>query len=256
MYTFDAEYAFGKIQDHWLAFANTTQLNTWVVGISGGIDSTCVAALACKIFGTEHVVGVSLPCNGQKDIADVNHVFDVLKIKRIDIDIGEAFNSIINGVENNAIEVKVDTKTNLPARLRMSTLYAVAQSLEHATVLNTCNISETINGYDTLWGDSCGSYAPIQKLTKTEVRQLAKWLGIPTVLVEKTSIDGLQTLTDEEKLGITYEKIDKIIRLNEGTDEEKTLLYSRYNKNKFKIDMIHIEHHEFDYPNYIIGQCK
>ena len=205
--------AFNCIKEHWTNWAkNEFEKDDlkWVIGISGGIDSTCVATLACKIFDTENVVGVSLPCDGQKDMQDVDAVFDLLKIKRITIDIGDAFASLKQGLENNCIEPSYDCKTNMPARLRMTALYGVAQCV-NGIVLNTCQLTEDILGYATLYGDNAGSYAPIKGLTKTEVKMLASWLGVSDELVNKIPIDGLQPLSDEEKLGLKYDDVDKYI---------------------------------------------
>ena len=128
----EPKQAFNYIKNDWKKWVkeefNKDDLK-WVIGISGGIDSTCVAALACKIFGKENVIGVSLPCDGQKDIEDVDKVFNHLGIKRITIDIGDAFSSLKQGLENNCIEPSYDCKTNMPARLRMTALYGVAQSI-------------------------------------------------------------------------------------------------------------------------------
>lgn len=151
-YKFNESDVFDIIKNDWLDFAEAVGTNKFILGISGGIDSTTVAALACKIFGKENVYGLSMPCDGQKDIDDVNKVFEHLGIKRFDFDIGDANRSVINGVENNGIDVSNQTKTNLPARLRMASVYAFAQSL-NAIVLNTCNLSEDILGWNTFGGD-------------------------------------------------------------------------------------------------------
>lgn len=252
-YEFKPEEAFNTIKTQWTKWANDAGMTKFVVGISGGIDSTCVASLACRIFGTENVIGVSLPCDGQSDMNDVDNVFKCLGIRRVDIDIGNAFKCIIDSIENNAIAVSNDTATNLPARLRMSTLYAVSQSIgKDCTVLNTCNISETVSGYDTLFGDSCGSYAPIQELTKTEVRRLARWLGVYDNLCDKVSVDGLQPLTDEQKLGMTYATIDRYIRENKVDNDAGEKIDKRFARNKFKMDIIHVPAPKMDFPNYVI----
>ena len=245
-YNFTPSLAYNEIKEHWKGWNSQVKPRCYVIGISGGIDSTCVAALACKIFGKDKVVGVSLPCNGQSDMSDVNKVFEHLGVKRIDIDIGDMFNLGINAVENNAIE------TNMPARLRMAMLYGVAQSLNGA-VLNTCNRSEDVVGYATLFGDNAGSYAPIAKLTKTEVKAVASWLGVPDALVSKTPIDGLQPLSDEQKLGITYAKIDDYIRsTGPVTLAERDLILKMFKKNKFKLEIMHIAGPEFaHYPDAI-----
>ena len=251
-YKFDEKEAYNIIATHWKNWAKKYNIKNFVIGISGGKDSTVVAALGCKIFGKKHIIGVSMPCDGQKDIEDVNKVFKHLGIKRIDIDIGDAFFAIRNSLENNSIDISEDTKINLPARLRMSTLYAVAQSLKNATVLNTCNLSEDTVGYATLYGDSAGSYAPISQLTVTEIRKFGEWLKIPTELVHKTPIDGLQAKTDEEKLGMTYAQIDDFIRNNGTSKELKKKIAAKYNANKFKTEIIQIPHPTFNYPNFIV----
>ena len=246
-YDFTPELAFNTIEEHWKAWDNKIQPSCYVIGISGGVDSSCVAALACKIFGNDKVVGVSLPCNGQSDMWAVDMLFKHLDIKRIDIDIGDMFMLGINAIENNAIDMTGVCRTNMPARLRMTMLYGVAQCM-NGIVLNTCQRSETVLGNDTLFGDDCGSYAPIQSLTKTEVKQIASWLGIPDTLVNKTPIDGLQPLTDEERLGIKYDVVDAYIRsTGPVSDSDKALIRDKYAKNKFKIQMIHIDGPDFGY---------
>lgn len=252
-YDFNPETAYNIIANHYLSWVMTNHLpKKVVVGISGGIDSTTVAAVFTKILGSDNVIGVSMPCDGQKDIDDVNKVFEHLGIKRFDFDIGDANRSVINGVENNGIDVSTQTKTNLPARLRMASVYAFAQSL-NAIVLNTCNVSESLAAYDTLFGDNCGSYAPIQRLTKTEVRKLATYLGVPDCLVNKTPIDGLQGNTDEENFGYTYEAMDKYIRTGVGEKDVIDKIIRRYETGgKWKMKMITISGPEFDFPNYVI----
>lgn len=254
-YNFTPSLAYNEIKGHWTAWDSDIKPKRYVIGISGGIDSTCVAALACKLFGKDKVVGVSLPCNGQSDMSDVNEVFKHLGIKRIDIDIGDMFNIGINAIENNAIDITDVCRTNMPARLRMTMLYGVAQSL-NGVVLNTCNRSEDVVGYATLFGDNAGSYAPIAKLTKTEVKAIASWLGVPDALVNKTPIDGLQPLSDEQKLGITYAKIDDYIRsTGPVTLAERDLILKMFKKNKFKLETVCIAGPDFaHYPDAIRAQ--
>lgn len=251
-YSFTPESAFNEIQRHWTAWDAIVKPSCYVVGISGGIDSSCVAALVCKLYGKDRVVGVSLPCNGQSDMTDVNAVFEHLGIKRITIDIGDMFMYGINAIENNAIELTDVCRTNMPARIRMTMLYGVAQCM-NGIVVNTCNRSESILGNDTLFGDDCGSYAPIQALTKTEVKAIAAWLGLPDSLVNKTPIDGLQPLTDEDRLGITYSKVDDYIRTTgEVSQEDRENILTRFSKNRFKLETVHIQGPAFNfYPDAI-----
>lgn len=251
-YNFTPELAFKEIEAHWKAWDAKVNPKTYVIGISGGVDSSCVAALACKIFGKERVVGVSLPCDGQSDMWAVDKLFETLDIKRMTVDIGDLFNIAFNAVENQAIEVSEVTRTNLPARLRMTMLYAISQSIG-GIVVNTCNYSESCQGYDTLWGDNCGSYAPIQKLTKTEVKAIAAWLGLPNELASKTPIDGLQPLTDEEKLGITYDALDAYLRSTGPTDTiTEAKILENFIKNRFKLEMVKLPGPGFEHlPNRI-----
>lgn len=237
-----SKWAYDQISnqwDSWMEENNIRKDQKWVVAISGGKDSTVVAALAVRKFGKENVIGVTLPCDGQKDFDDSMKVIDFLGIRHVNIDIGDSVSSILNGIENNSIDVSYDSKTNLPARIRMATTFAVAQSVG-GMVLNTCNLTETILGYCTLFGDDCGSYAPIKDLTVTEVIALGDWLGLPTKLTHKTPIDGLQPLSDEEKLGMKYSEVDETIR--NGDDKYKIMDRIReiFNKNTFKSDIVKV----------------
>ena len=249
------DYMYEKISEHWDNWIKTNNIPNdmkYVVAISGGKDSTVVAALAVKKFGKDRVIGVTLPCDEQSDYEDSLAVINHLGIKYYCINIGDAFASIINGIENNAIDVSYDTKTNLPARLRMATTFAVAQSVG-GMMLNTGNLTEQIVGYCTLFGDDSGSYAPIKGLTVTEVINLGDWLGIPAYLVHKVPIDGLQPLTDEQKLGIKYSEIDNYIRNNCGSNELKTKIDTMYNKNLFKSEIINVPGYTFpEMANYLI----
>lgn len=249
---FNEKDAFDVIQCHWKDWATKLNAKKWVVAISGGKDSTIVAALAAKIFGKENVIGITLPCDGQKDIADSLRVIDLYCGKHINIDIGDMFYNLLDKFDLNCIEPSIDTKINIPPRLRMTTTYAVAQTL-NGIVLNTSNLTEDILGYCTLWGDTTGSYAPIQGLTVTEVLKLGDYIGIPYDLVHKTPADGLQTMTDEERLGVKYADVDNFIRFKKAENDDiiKKIL-SLYKKNKFKLDMIHIDGPKFnDYTNYV-----
>jgi NAD+ synthase len=119
-------------------------------------------------------------------------------------------------------------------------------------VLNTSNLTEDIIGYCTLWGDTTGSYAPIQGLTVTEVLELGKYLNISDNLLYKTPADGLQSETDEDRLGMKYSDIDNFIRYNIGNIEFKGKVLMKYINNKFKLDMIHIDGYKFnEFPNFV-----
>lgn len=219
-----------------------------VIGISGGKDSSVVAAICTKAIGPENVIGVMMPNGEQKDIGDSQKLIDFLGIKSTTVNIGNAFNDLCNAI-NLGVELSYDTKTNLPARLRMSTLYAVAQTVG-GFVANTCNLSEDTVGYATLYGDNAGSFAPISKLTTEEVMEIGDDLGLPFELVHKVPIDGLQPKTDEDKLGFTYHEVNELIRKGiKGPHFEKIM--DMYRKNKFKLDIVRIPYFDPHLPNAI-----
>lgn len=220
-----------------------------VIGISGGKDSTVVAGLCVKALGKEHVHGVMMPCGKQKDIADSRRIIKFLGIDWLETNIKpmvDAFTVAIEGLESSAV-----AKTNLPARVRMTTLMGIGQT-NNWLVANTCNLSEDFVGYATLWGDSCGSFAPISKLTTEEIIAIGKELGLPIDLVEKTPADGLQSKSDEDNLGFTYHEINKYIRLGEkGPNFDK--IQKKYFANKFKTEIIQIPAFEPGFPSYKPG---
>lgn len=219
-----------------------------VLGISGGKDSSVVAAICAKAIGPENVIGVMMPNGEQKDIADSQSLIAHLGIKSTTVNIGNAFNDLCNAI-NLGVELSYDTKTNLPARLRMSTLYAVAQTVG-GFVANTCNLSEDTVGYATLYGDNAGSFAAISKLTTEEVMEIGDDLGLPFELVHKVPIDGLQPKTDEDKLGFTYHEVNELIRKGiKGPHFEKIM--DMYRKNKFKLDIVRIPYFDPHLPNAI-----
>ena len=229
-----------------------------VIGISGGKDSSVVAAICAKAIGSENVIGVMMPCGIQKDIADSQKLIDFLGIKSTTVNIGNAFNDLCNAI-NLGVELSYDTMTNLPARLRMSTLYAVAQTIG-GFVANTCNLSEDYapGGYATLFGDNAGSFAPIRDMTVSEVIEVREDLGLPYNLLHKTPIDGLQPLSDEEKIakqtgikGWTYSRFDKLIRgeKHDFTPEEVEILRKGAQAGKFKRDIVQIPKFKTHRPN-------
>lgn len=184
-----------------------------VVGISGGKDSAIVAALCVEALGKDRVFGVLMPNGIQKDISDSIKVVKELGIHNITVNIGGAYSKLIaavgDGLPNGISE---QTKVNLPPRLRMATLYAVAQSMPNGgRVANTCNMSEDFVGYSTKFGDSVGDFSPLAKLTVSDVKLVGYELPIPKELVDKAPADGLCGKTDEDNLGFTYDQLDSYI---------------------------------------------
>lgn len=208
-----------------------------VIGISGGKDSSVVAALCVEALGKDRVIGVLMPNGEQKDIADSIALVEHLQIEHFEIDISRSVNAIKSEVENN-IEVSQQTMINLPCRIRMATLYAVSQSM-NGRVANTCNLSEDYIGYSTRWGDSVGDFSPLANLTSKEVVAIGDCCGLPYELAHKTPADGLCGKTDEDNFGFTYEVLNKYIRTGICEDiEVKAKIDRLHEKNLFKLKPI------------------
>ena len=206
-----------------------------VIGISGGKDSSIVAALCVEALGKDRVIGVLMPNGEQADIDMAKLLVDHLGIKHYIINIKAAFDGIIEQMELAGIDVGRDSIINLPPRLRMSTLYAVGQS-HNGRVVNTCNLSEDWVGYSTRYGDSVGDFSAMSCFTTAEIRAMGRVLGLPSVLIEKVPTDGLSGMTDEDKLGFTYEVLDRYIRTGEIDDPAtKERIDMLHKKNLFKL---------------------
>lgn len=217
-------------------FTNNIPNKKAVIGISGGKDSSIVAALCCEALGRENVIGVKMPCGIQKDIDCSDMLINYLGIKSYTVNIQNAVDDILN--EMNNIQITAQTTTNLPARIRMSALFAVAQSVDGVPAC-TCNLSEDYVGYATYGGDGFGSFAPLANLTVGEVKAIGYELGLPEELIEKTPSDGLCGKTDEDNLGFTYEVLDKYIRTGVCVNVEvKNKIDAMHEKNKFKLELM------------------
>ena len=206
-----------------------------VVGISGGKDSSIVAALCAEALGKERVIGVLMPCGEQHDIDMAKLLVNTLGIKHYVVNIKDAVDGIINNIP---FELQKQSLINLPPRIRMSTLYAVSQS-NNGRVANTCNLSEDWVGYSTRYGDAAGDFSPCSNLTVQEMKQIGRLLGLPDVLVDKVPIDGLCGKTDEDNLGFTYAELDKYIREGIIDNEDKKAKIDRMHKmNQFKLKLM------------------
>ena len=218
-----------------------------VLGISGGKDSSVVAALCAEALGKDHVIGVTMPNGVQKDISDSMKLIEHLGIRHCNVNIGDTYETLLNAVKEQLAtldkEVSQQTIINLPPRLRMSTVYAISQSM-NGRVANTCNLSEDWVGYSTRYGDAAGDFAPLGGLTVQEVLAVGMELGLPKDLVYKTPSDGLCGKTDEDNLGFTYAVLDKYIRTGECDDPKtKELIDHKHRTNLFKLKPIpHFEY--------------
>lgn len=213
-----------------------------VIGISGGKDSSVVAALCVEALGKDRVIGVLMPNGVQDDIEDSIELVEHLGIPFTQVNIFDGFNGVINNIGNmfmqqldgsrrgQFIKISRQTVINLPPRIRMATLYAISQSV-NGRVANTCNLSEDWIGYSTRWGDSVGDFSPLANLTSDEVIEVGIECGLPENLVLKTPSDGLCGMTDEDNFGFSYKVLNRYIRT--GVCEDAAV--------KEKIDQMHIK---------------
>lgn len=199
-----------------------------VVGVSGGKDSSVVAALLAEALGKDRVIAVLMP-NGQQPDIDMSHLLvEHLDIKAYTVNIHDAYEGVVAQMEKAGLRPSNQTRVNLGPRIRMSMLYAVSQS-QNGRVANTCNLSEDYVGYATRYGDAAGDFSPLAHLTVQEVKAVGRALGLPEALIEKVPSDGLCGKTDEDNLGFTYAVLDKYIR--EGICEDPLV--------KERIDHLH-----------------
>ena len=236
MYSFDAEKTKSKCVE-WIRsfFEENGKGCNAVVGISGGKDSSVVAALCAEALGKERVIGVLMPNGEQADIDMAKLLVRHLGIRHYIVNIKDSFDGLVSSIP---FELSKQSRENLPPRLRMAALYAVSQS-NNGRVANTCNLSEDWVGYATRYGDGAGDFSPCSRLTVQEVKAIGRALGLPQVLVDKVPIDGLCGKSDEENLGFTYAELDRYIREGIKTEPEKQDKIDRLHRlNEFKLKLM------------------
>lgn len=235
MYTFDAKEAKNqciKWIKEWFD-VNGPDCNA-IIGISGGKDSSIVAALCVEALGKNRVIGVMMPNGEQSDIGYAEELISSLGIEDVYVNIEPAVTALEKALRLDNIKMTRQASINLPARIRMSTLYAVAQSM-NGRVANTCNLSEDWVGYSTRYGDAAGDFSPLGNLTVQEVKAIGTELNLPDMFIEKIPSDGLTGKTDEDNLGFSYEILDRYIRTSECDDAEcKQRIDELHVKNRFK----------------------
>lgn len=238
-------------------FQERNHVNGYAIGISGGKDSTIVAKLLVDAIGKDKVLGVLIPNGHQDDIFDSFRICETLNIKYELVNIFEPYTNICGELEyyedysniltgpiikRDKFNISPKCKTNILPRLRMTVLYAAAQSLGYL-VAGTGNKSERFVGWFTKWGDGACDINPIAHLTCSQVIELGDYLGLPYDLVHKTPADGLTGKSDEDNLGFTYKELDTLIKKFEesdgyllpSNDVEKRILEMHYNSfHKFK----------------------
>lgn len=216
-----------------------------ILGLSGGIDSTVVAYLCKRALGADNVVGVIMPYGGlsRKSVQDAKRLAGMLKIRTEYIDISP----IIDTYFTKAKDADKIRRGNKMARERMSILYDLSKKY-NSLVIGTSNKTEILLGYGTIYGDIACALNPIGGLYKTQLKSLARYLGIPSYITNKVPTAGLwPRQTDEDELGYRYADIDRLLflivekglsnraLLKKGMDKQFILeIRKRIRDNRFK----------------------
>lgn len=212
-------------------YIEKTHANGVVVGNSGGKDSATVIALAVQALGKERVLTVAMPCNSiSKDLKDAELVSKSFDVPLMKIDLTNTYMELEKNLTSSLdLELSKESTINIKPRLRMTSLYAIAQTKGYL-VIGTGNLCEAMVGYTTKWGDSAYDFNPIAQFTVEEVKQIGLHLGVPKEIINKAPSDGLGELTDEEKMGVKYEQISEFIETGK-TDEKVIKIIKRLNEN-------------------------
>ena len=237
----DIEKEVQNIEKWILEYVENAHADGVVVGNSGGKDSATVIALATKALGKERVMTVAMPCNSIKtDIEDAKLVSNKFDVPLIEIDLTNTFNTLEKEIDKN-IKPVAEAKINTKPRLRMTTLYYIAQSLNYL-VIGTGNKCEAVVGYTTKWGDNAHDFNPIAEFTVEEVLQIGEYLGVPEKIIKKAPNDGLGGLTDEEKLGVTYKQIAEYIETGKTDEKALEIIKKKEKLAKHKREPIPVYH--------------
>ena len=218
-------------------YLEDTHCDTYVLGVSGGVDSSLVAALCKEAVGKEHLHCLIIPIESSKeDIKDAIQLVKDLGLRYDIVDATETFYSYLEVFKKNGYEMDKSTLGNLKARMRMSILYAFAQK-ERGLVVGTDNADERYVGYYTKHGDGACDLLPIAHLVKAEVVEAAKLLGVRVSLAERVPTAGLyEGQTDEKEMGVLYKDLDAFIlgkKINQDAEERINYLH-RISEHKRK----------------------
>ena len=220
-----------------------------VLGISGGKDSAVVAAILCKALGSERVVGLTMPCySKEEDMRDAKKISEYYGFRLLNIDLSDIFDDFKRGINllgNYSLEDTKNSDINIKPRMRMMSCYYMAALLSEVEkrpylVVGTSNKSELYVGYFTKGGDSVHDIDPIGDLLVSEVIKVGEVLKVPKEILYKTPSDGLSGMSDEDKMGVSYDDIERYILKDDTLDKGISLKIEKMHNNsrhKFIIPM-------------------
>ncbi|GAB3050314.1 NAD(+) synthase [Virgibacillus ainsalahensis] len=217
------------------------RVNGLVVGVSGGLDSAVVAHLIKRAF-PDNSLGVGMPIHtSSSNVDDASRVIESCAIDSITVDLTETHDVMYSKIQKQLKEKNEFNESNdqlaganLRARLRMATLYTLATNYNYL-VVGTDNAAEWYTGYFTKYGDGGVDIQPLVEFTKTEVREMAAYLGVPDHIVNKVpSADLWENQTDEDELGVSYAKIDAYLTGEEIPEEDKEIIKAKHQNTAHK----------------------
>ena len=242
----EAENAIKWIRD----YVEKTGAKGVVLGNSGGKDSATVLAMSTKALGKERVLAVGMPCNSKpEDLEDAKLVADTFGVRMLTVDLTRTYNELEKSIQCELNqELASESKVNIKPRLRMTTLYGIAQTYGYL-VIGTGNLCESMVGYTTKWGDNSSDFNPIGNFTVDEVLAIGEYLGVPDKIIKKAPSDGLGKLTDEEKMGVTYKQIAELIETGKTDKDAMENILKRNRNSKHKRELVPI--FKFERKNYL-----
>ena len=236
-----------KISRWMYEYAENAKAKGYVIGLSGGVDSAVVAALAADAVGADNVFGVIMPIESRgDDRLDAELVAQELGIKYTVVELENTFRAMQKAFPVK--QKKIETQANTKARLRMTMLYNFAGEMGYL-VAGTGNRSEDAVGYFTKYGDGGVDILPIAEYYKHEIREIAEMFGFPETIYNRTSTAGLwDGQPDEEDLGISYDDLDAILSFIDGYTDGSELTEQQFNDIPFVVNLINKNKHKAEYP--------
>ena len=206
--------------------------------------------MATKAIGKEKVIAVAMPCfSNDNDFEDAKLVVETFGVKSMMIDLSNGYQQMEKEITFQlGQDLSKEATINMKPRLRMTTLYGIAQTLDYL-VIGTGNLCEAMVGYTTKWGDNSSDFNPIGNFTVEEVLEIGRMLGVPENILKKAPNDGLGGLTDEEKMGIKYSQIAEMIETGTTQEEVKQEIIKRYQNSKHKRMLVPV--YTFERKNFL-----